>query len=80
MINTVGQLREFLDMLDDNEPVVFVVVHPDDKKLLARSIDNKVNVVLNHPIIILHAIAAGKGGSYKRNEIQTIQTIFLTSK
>ena len=74
MLNA-GQLREFLDMFEEDEPVFFAVIHPSDKKMLARSAENNVGVILTRPTIIFKAVCAGAGGEVKE---KLVATIFLT--
>jgi len=73
-MNTVADIREHLELLDDDDTVVFAVIHKGDKKLLERSIDNNVAVCLKYPMIILQAIASGEAGDPKNLK----HTIFLT--
>jgi len=70
-MNTVKQIREYLDRLDEDEPVHFVVIHPADEKLIDRSFDNKVGVMLKKPMVFLKAIGTGRVGT-KGPEKQTI--------
>ena len=78
-MNTVEQIREFLEQFNDDELVVFAAIHPDDKKLLARSLDNKVAVVLSKPTVDLSAICAGRMGKTDKPNPRTA-TIFLAGE
>lgn len=73
-MNTAADIKEHLEPLDDDDIVVFAVIHKDDKKLLVRSIDNNVAVCLKYPMVILQAIASGEAGEPKNLKY----TIFLT--
>lgn len=72
-MNTVAGIRAYLDFFDDEQVMVFALIHKDDRKYLKRSIDNNVAVFLQHPVIKLQAIAGGTGGELKN----PVWTIFL---
>ena len=76
-MNTVGQLRELIGPLGDDVPIVFAAIHPDDEQYLDRSIENKVAVILEHPVTILHPLVIGRG-AYQKDKLVT--TIYLTHK
>lgn len=55
-----GYIRQFIKNLEDDEPVVFALIHQEDEKYLDRSIDNNVAVILPHPAIILNPVCFGR--------------------
>ena len=75
-MNTVADIKEYLEPFNDDDTVVFAVIHKNDKKYLERSIDNKVGVCLEHEIFYLQAIAGGLAGNPKN----LTNTIFLTNQ
>lgn len=75
-MNTVADIRAYLEPFDDDELMCFALVHKSDKKYLERSIDNNVAIMLEHPVVRLHAIIGGMTGE---NPKEMIQTIFLTN-
>jgi len=72
-MNTVADIKEYLKDYDDDENIVFAVMHKDDEKYLKRSIENNVGICFEHPIYILQAIAGGLCGDPKN----LTNTIFL---
>lgn len=74
-MNTVREIKEYLESFDDDEFIIFAVIHKDDRKYLKRSIDNQVSVFLKYPMIPLQAISSGKAG----NPGNLTNTIFLTN-
>ena len=54
-IMKIGELKDFLELLDDDEELQFEVIHPSDKKYLSRSTVNGVAVILSHKSIKLKA-------------------------
>jgi hypothetical protein len=64
-MNTKEQIQEYLDRLDDGEPVLFALLHPDDRKYVDRSFDNKAGTILEHPAVYLKAVGTGRLGTRK---------------
>ena len=75
-MNTKADIAEYLEPLDDDEVVVFAVIHKNDKKYLRRAIDYNTCVCLEHPMIFLQAVAGGLAGDPKNLR----NTIFLTNE
>ncbi len=74
-MQTVREVKKYLEVFDDDVPVIFTIIHPDDEKYIARSIDNKVSVILEHPTFDLRALASGFGSTGKG---KSTATVFLT--
>ena len=74
-MNTVADIKEFLELFNDEDVIVFAVTHRKDEQYFDRSVENKQASILAHPLFYFKAVAAGTSGNQKTQ----VNTIFLTN-
>ena len=76
-MNTVAMMKEALDGLDDDLPLILVELHPDDESYLKRSFENNVRVSMPHTVKCHRLLGSGVQVNPK-NTKEYVPVVYIT--